>query len=44
MNILDNIYWIGGSPCAGKTSISEMLVEKYGFTLYRCDDYLDKHH
>lgn len=43
MNILRDIYWIGGSPCAGKTSISEMLVEKYDFTLYRCDDYLDKH-
>ena len=44
MNNLNNIYWIGGSPCAGKSSISEMLVEKYNFTLYKCDDYLDKHH
>ena|SRR5690554_5897704 len=43
MNTFRNVYWIGGSPCAGKTSISEMLVEKYDFTLYRCDDYLDKH-
>lgn len=43
MNKYKNIYWIGGSPCAGKTSISEMLLEKYDFELYRCDDYLDKH-
>lgn len=43
MNNFNNIYWIGGSPCAGKSSISEMLVEKYNFTLYRCDDCLDKH-
>lgn len=40
---LENIYWIGGSPCAGKSSISEMLVKKYDFKLYKCDDYLDNH-
>lgn len=40
---LENIYWIGGSPCAGKSSISEMLVKKYNFTLYKCDDYLNSH-
>ncbi len=43
MNSFRNVYWIGGSPCAGKTSISDMLVEKYDFVLYRCDEYLDKH-
>lgn len=43
MNKFKNIYWIGGSPCSGKSSISEMLVEKYDFQLYKCDDYLDKH-
>ncbi|BCN30845.1 hypothetical protein [Anaeromicropila herbilytica] len=37
------IYWIGGSTCAGKTSISNILAAKYGFTVYHCDDYLGKH-
>ena len=44
MNKFKKIYWIGGSPCAGKTSISKMLIKKYEFKLYRCDDYLDQHH
>lgn len=39
----ENIYWIGGSPCAGKSTISRMLVKKYNFLLYKCDDYLDEH-
>lgn len=33
-----NIYWIGGSPCSGKSSIAELLTEKYGFIYYKCDD------
>lgn len=40
---MKNIYWIGGSPCSGKSTISKMIVEKYGFNLYRCDDYLESH-
>lgn len=38
-----NIYWIGGSPCSGKSSIAEMLVAEYGFHYYKCDDYLEKY-
>ena len=37
------IYWIGGSTCAGKTTISNILAVKYGFTVYHCDEYLGKH-
>ncbi|MDF2587576.1 MAG: hypothetical protein K0S41_1417 [Anaerocolumna sp.] len=37
------IYWIGGSTCAGKTTISNILSTKYGFTVYHCDEYLGKH-
>lgn len=40
---LSSIYWIGGSPCCGKSTIAEMLVEEYGFELYKCDDYLDRY-
>ncbi|AEY65552.1 hypothetical protein [Clostridium sp. BNL1100] len=37
------IYWLGGSTCAGKTTISNILSEKYGFIVYHCDEYLAKH-
>lgn len=37
------IYWLGGSTCAGKTTISNILSEKYGFIVYHCDEYLTKH-
>ncbi len=40
---LDHIYWIGGSPCAGKTTISEILVKEYDLEFYKSDDYLDQH-
>ena len=38
-----SIYWLGGSTCAGKTTISNILSEKYGFIVYHCDEYLGKH-
>lgn len=38
----NKIYWIGGSPCCGKSTISEMLVKEYGFKYYKCDDYLER--
>jgi 2-phosphoglycerate kinase len=37
------IYWIGGSTCAGKTTISNIIAAKYGLTVYHCDEYLGKH-
>jgi 2-phosphoglycerate kinase len=37
------IYWLGGSTYAGKTTISNIISEKYGFTVYHCDEYLGKH-
>jgi hypothetical protein len=32
------VYWIGGSPCSGKSSIAEMLARMHGFSVYHCDD------
>ncbi|WP_102706517.1 zeta toxin family protein [Terribacillus saccharophilus] len=40
---LSHIYWIGGSPCAGKTTIARKLTAEYGFTYYKCDDCYDDH-
>lgn len=38
-----NMYWIGGSPCSGKSTIAEMLVKAYDFKYYKCDDYLERY-
>jgi 2-phosphoglycerate kinase len=40
---LARVYWIGGSPCSGKSSIASTLAEMYGFTLYRTDDAYVRH-
>jgi 2-phosphoglycerate kinase len=42
-NSIPPLYWIGGSTCAGKTTISNILSEKFGFTVYHCDEHLRKH-
>ncbi|EFH89758.1 hypothetical protein [Ktedonobacter racemifer] len=40
---LRHVYWLGGSPCAGKSSIADELVTRYGWRLYRCDDAYARH-
>lgn len=40
---LAHVYWMGGAPCSGKSSISEMLTEAHGWQQYRCDDHLPRH-
>lgn len=37
------IYWIGGSPCSGKSSIAELLTDKYDFVYYKCDEEYHNH-
>lgn len=34
---------IAGSPCAGKSTVSEILSKKYGYQLIKVDDFLGKH-
>lgn len=34
---LNHIYWIGGSPCSGKSTISRLLAERFGLALYEVD-------
>jgi hypothetical protein len=36
-------WWIGGSPCAGKSSIVDRLALRHGLRVYRCDDAYDEH-
>jgi 2-phosphoglycerate kinase len=40
---LAHVYWLGGSPCAGKSSMAEILVEQVGLTRYSVDAELDRH-
>ncbi len=40
---LKHVYWLGGSPCAGKSSVAIILAERHGLQLYRCDDHFDEH-
>jgi hypothetical protein len=37
------VRWIGGSPCAGKSSISNLLIRQFPLTAYTCDDFFDLH-
>ena len=40
---LSHVYWLGGSPCAGKSSIADRLVAAHGLAVYRCDDAYFRH-
>jgi len=35
----NNIYWIGGSSCSGKSSCAKLLAEQNNYVLYKTDDY-----
>jgi 2-phosphoglycerate kinase len=39
----DLIYWIGGSPCSGKSTIAARLAADYGFQVYSCDEHFPEH-
>lgn len=40
---MKDIYFIGGSPCSGKSTITEVLSEKFDLHYFKVDDYLDKY-
>ena len=40
---LKNVYFIAGTPCGGKTTISCALAKKYGFEIYDIDERFDEH-
>jgi len=37
------VFWLGGSPCAGKSSISEILAKRFGLDVYHVDEAFDLH-
>jgi 2-phosphoglycerate kinase len=40
---LSHVLWVGGSPCAGKSSIVKRLAAEYGLRAYHCDEALGQH-
>lgn len=38
-----NTYYIGGTPCSEKTTIAEILSERYDLYYFKVDDVLDKY-
>ena len=40
---LQNVFWLGGSPCAGKSSIGEILAGRFELDLYRVDEAFETH-
>jgi adenylylsulfate kinase-like enzyme len=40
---LKHVYWIGGTTCAGKTTISKRIAEEFGFVRYDCDARVGDH-
>lgn len=36
-------YYIGGSPCSGKSTLAEMLAHKYNSNYFKVDDYLEEY-
>jgi hypothetical protein len=38
-----HVFWIGGSACAGKTTLARRLAARHGLALYSCDDRFEDH-
>lgn len=38
-----SIYYIGGSPCSGKSTVAEAIAERYGYHYFKVDDHLDRY-
>lgn len=38
---ISKIYFIGGSPCSGKSTVAEQIIKHFDFVYYKIDDYLE---
>lgn len=38
-----HLYWIGGSPCAGKSTVAQALANRYNLYYYQCDTWFAAH-
>jgi shikimate kinase len=37
------VFWVGGSPCSGKSTIADKLGKKYSLRVYHADDHFPDH-
>jgi len=37
------IYWMGGSPCAGKTTISQIIAQEFGWKVHSLDRHVEEY-
>jgi 2-phosphoglycerate kinase len=40
---LAEVFWLGGSPCAGKSSISEIIASRFDLDVYHSDEAFEAH-
>lgn len=40
---LGHVFWLGGSPCAGKSSIGEVLAARFCLDVYHVDEAFEVH-
>lgn len=40
---MSKVYFIGGSPCSGKSTVAEILAKTYNLHYVKIDDYLDSY-
>ena len=40
---LKKLFWLGGSPCSGKSSISEILAGRFDLDVYYVDEVFETH-
>lgn len=38
---MTKIYYIGGSPCSGKSTVAEIIASKFNLQYFKVDDFLD---
>lgn len=40
---LENVYFVTGTPCGGKSTISKALAKKWGFVVFDIDEQFSRH-
>lgn len=40
---MNKIYYLGGSPCSGKSTVAELLAVKYNFLYFKLDERLNEY-
>lgn len=40
---LQRLFWLTGSACAGKSTISSILADHFKWNIYHCDDWFERH-